>query len=104
MSAVSTEPNWEFTLQEARLNGGSVEPLDYQELQDWAYIGKRLVPLKGYFDIVCEHPKSRKSPPESSSGAFQPTHSVRTCPNRSVKASHQPDSAWARKGKLSSIR
>jgi hypothetical protein len=63
MSAVSTEPNWEFTLQEARLNGGSVEPLDYQELQDWAYTGKRLVPLKG-FDIVWERPKSRKRPRE----------------------------------------
>jgi hypothetical protein len=64
MSAVSTEPNWEFTLQEARLNGGSVEPLDYQELQDWAYTGKRLVPLKGYSDIVWERPKSRKRPRE----------------------------------------
>ena len=64
MSAVSTEPNWEFTLQEARLNGGSVEPLDYQELQDWAYTSKRLVPLKGYSDIVWERPKSRKRPRE----------------------------------------
>ena len=64
MSAVSTEPNWEFTLQEARLNGGSVEPLDYQELQDWAYTSKRLVPLKGYSDIVWERPKSRKRPHE----------------------------------------
>ena len=35
-----------------------------EELQDWAYTGKRLVPLKGYFDIVWERPKSRKRPPE----------------------------------------
>ena len=62
MSAVSTEPNWEFTLQEARLNGGSVEPLDYQELQDWAYTGKRLVPLKGYSDIVLGTPEITQAP------------------------------------------
>src|SRR5260370_24716848 len=29
-----------------------------EELQDWAYTGKRLVPLKGYPDIVWERPKS----------------------------------------------
>ena len=31
-----------------------------EELQDWAYTGKRLVPLKGYPDIVWERPKSRR--------------------------------------------
>ena len=31
-----------------------------EELQDWAYTGKRLVPLKGYPGIVWEPPKSRK--------------------------------------------
>ncbi len=30
------------------------------ELQDWAYTGERLVPLKGYPGIVWERPKSRK--------------------------------------------
>src|ERR1700731_2773060 len=35
-----------------------------EELQDWAYTGKRLVPLKGYSDIVWERPKSRKGPRE----------------------------------------
>ena len=33
-----------------------------EELQDWAYSGKRLVPLKGYPGIVWERPKSRKRP------------------------------------------
>ncbi len=31
-----------------------------EELQDWAYMGHRLVPLKGYPDIVWERPKSRR--------------------------------------------
>jgi len=31
-----------------------------EELQDWAYTGKRLVPLKGYAGIAWERPKSRK--------------------------------------------
>ena len=33
-----------------------------EELQDWAYTGKPLVPLKGYAGIVWERPKSRKRP------------------------------------------
>ena len=33
-----------------------------EELQDWAYTGKQLVPLKGYPDIVWERPKQRRSP------------------------------------------
>lgn len=33
-----------------------------EELQDWAYKGGRLVPLKGYPGIVWEHPKSRRRP------------------------------------------
>ena len=33
-----------------------------EELQDWAYAGNRLVPLKGYPGIVWERPKSRKRP------------------------------------------
>lgn len=32
------------------------------ELQDWAYTGNRLVPLKGYPGIVWERPKSRRRP------------------------------------------
>jgi hypothetical protein len=31
-----------------------------EELQDWAYAGNRLVPLKGYPGIVWERPKSRR--------------------------------------------
>jgi len=33
-----------------------------EELQDWAYTDKPLVPLKGYPGIVWERPKSRKRP------------------------------------------
>jgi hypothetical protein len=33
-----------------------------EELQDWAYTGRRLVPLKGYPGVVWERPKSRKRP------------------------------------------
>jgi hypothetical protein len=33
-----------------------------EELQDWAYIGKPLVPLKGYPGVVWERYKSRKRP------------------------------------------
>lgn len=33
-----------------------------EELQDWAYTGKPLVPLKGYPGIVWERPKSRRRP------------------------------------------
>jgi hypothetical protein len=33
-----------------------------EELQDWAYTGNRVVPLKGYPDIVWERPKSRRRP------------------------------------------
>jgi len=35
-----------------------------EELQDWAYTGKPLVPLKGYPGIVWARPKSRKRPRE----------------------------------------
>lgn len=34
------------------------------ELRDWAYTGKRLVPLKGYPGVVWERPKSRKRRPD----------------------------------------
>jgi hypothetical protein len=34
--------------------------LAIEELQDWTYTGNRLVPLKGYPDIVWERPKSRR--------------------------------------------
>ena len=33
-----------------------------EELQDWTYTGRRLVPLKGYPGIVWERPKSRRRP------------------------------------------
>src|ERR1700746_1923730 len=33
-----------------------------EELQDWAYTGKPLVPLKGYPGIVWQRPQSRKRP------------------------------------------
>jgi hypothetical protein len=33
-----------------------------EELQDWAYTGNRLVPLKGHPGIVWERPKSRRRP------------------------------------------
>lgn len=39
--------------------------LNIEELQDWTYTGKPLVPLKGYPGVVWERPKSRKrSKPE----------------------------------------
>ena len=36
--------------------------LAIEELQDWAYTGKPLAPLKGYAGIVWERPKSRNRP------------------------------------------
>jgi hypothetical protein len=36
--------------------------LAIEELQDWAYMGKPLVPLKGYPGIVWERPKSQNRP------------------------------------------
>ena len=33
-----------------------------EELQDWAYTGNRLVPLKGHPGIVWKRPKSRRRP------------------------------------------
>ena len=30
------------------------------EMRDWTYVGKKLVPLKGYPSVVWERPKSRK--------------------------------------------
>ena len=30
------------------------------EMRDWTYTGKKLVPLKGYPSVVWERPKSRK--------------------------------------------
>ena len=36
--------------------------LAIEELQDWAYTGKPLVPLKGYPGVVWQRPKSRKRP------------------------------------------
>jgi hypothetical protein len=48
-----------------------------EELQDWAYTGNRLVPLKGYLGIVWERPKARRRPRElmmlsSATGASHP--------------------------------
>ena len=37
--------------------------LAIEELQDWAYTGRPLVPLKGYPGVVWERPRSRKHPP-----------------------------------------
>jgi hypothetical protein len=34
--------------------------LNIEELQDWAYTGEPLRPLKGYLGVVWERPKSRK--------------------------------------------
>jgi hypothetical protein len=36
--------------------------LAIEELQDWTYTGRRLVPLKGYPEVVWERPKSRRRP------------------------------------------
>jgi len=36
--------------------------LSIDELQDWTYVGKPLVPLKGYPGVAWERPKSRKRP------------------------------------------
>lgn len=45
-----------------------------EELQDWTYTGKRLVPLKGYPGIVWERPKSRKRPREADDLEFLDPH------------------------------
>ena len=37
--------------------------LNIEELQDWAYTGEKLVPLKGYPGVVWVRPKTRKRPP-----------------------------------------
>jgi hypothetical protein len=34
--------------------------LNIEELQDWAYTGERLVPLKGYPGVVWERPKAKR--------------------------------------------
>jgi hypothetical protein len=31
-----------------------------EELQEWAYTGNRLVPLRGYPDVIWARPKSRR--------------------------------------------
>jgi hypothetical protein len=41
--------------------------LAIEELQDWAYSGKRLVPLKGYPGVVWERPQPRKRPRKADS-------------------------------------
>ena len=38
--------------------------LGIEELQDWTYTGKPLVPLKGYPGVVWERPRPRKRPRE----------------------------------------
>ena len=38
--------------------------LSIEELQDWTYTGRTLVPLKGYPGVVWERPKPRKRPRE----------------------------------------
>ena len=38
--------------------------LHIDELRDWTYTGKKLVPLKGYPGVVWERPKSRKRRPD----------------------------------------
>ena len=35
-----------------------------EELRDWAYAGKKLVPLKGYPGVVWERPRARKRRPD----------------------------------------
>jgi hypothetical protein len=34
--------------------------LNVEQMQDWTYLGQRLVPLKGYPGVVCERPKSAR--------------------------------------------
>jgi len=34
--------------------------LNIADMQDWTYLGQKLVPLKGYPGVVCERPKSAK--------------------------------------------
>jgi hypothetical protein len=46
-----------------------------EELQDWAYTGNRLVPLKGYPSIVWERPKSRRRPRDVDEHTHQTTNS-----------------------------
>ena len=36
--------------------------LAIEEMQDWTYTGRRLVPLKGYPGVVWERPKMRRRP------------------------------------------
>jgi len=57
-----------------------------EELQDWAYTGSRLVPLKGYPGVVWERPKSRQRPRDISDLEFRAQRPVHACPYRPVKA------------------
>lgn len=34
--------------------------LNVAEMQDWTYLGQKLIPLKGYPGVVCERPKSAR--------------------------------------------
>ena len=34
--------------------------LNIEKMQDWTYLGEKLIPLKGYPGVVCERPKSAK--------------------------------------------
>jgi hypothetical protein len=45
-----------------------------EELQDWAYTSKPLVPLKGYPGVVWERSRSRKRVPEVDQVRLGPTH------------------------------
>src|SRR5215831_7315684 len=42
-----------------------------EELQDWAYTGARLVPVKGYPGTVWERPKSRRLPSDADDPEFR---------------------------------
>jgi hypothetical protein len=50
------------TLFESRTGREPLYHLRIEEMQDWAYTGERLVPLKGYPGVVWERPRKRKRP------------------------------------------
>jgi hypothetical protein len=50
------------TLFESRTGREPLYHLRIEEMQDWAYTGERLVPLKGFPGVVWERPRKRKRP------------------------------------------
>ena len=61
------------------------------ELQDWAYTGGPLVPLKGFPGIVWERPRRKRSEKGGVSRSGEATHRER----RGASAARRPEDGWS---------